>query len=306
MPVRGAGDAGRAARDDRAHLPSEVHGARGRQAARRAPRLGRAAGVRLARGEPDPGRLARLGQGAPRPGRAARGHVARRVARPAGVGRGAQEQRLRRLRARRSARTSTCGSATSSASTALRRAVRRRSSTTTSRDEDRDGPPPVRLPEGAPGAARARRSPSGTTPSGRRRARSRSSCRTASSSRCCRSSASTTTRGGSTRPCTRSPRGDGHQRHPRHDALLPAQPRRPLRDDARVRPRPLRAPGRRGARAHAARARRVARPARVAEPDVGEPRRPLAAVLARLLPAAAGDLPGRARRLGRRAAGTAR
>ena len=39
------------------------------------------------------------------------------VARPAGVGRGAQEQRLRRPSSRRSARTSTCGSATSSAST---------------------------------------------------------------------------------------------------------------------------------------------------------------------------------------------
>ncbi len=62
-------------------------------------------------------------------------------------------------------------------------------------------------------------------------------------------------------------------------------PRRPLRDDARVRARPLRAPGRPGARALAARARRLARHARVAEPHVGEPRRPLAAVLAALLPA---------------------
>ena len=45
------------------------------------------------------------------------------------------------------------------------------------------------------------------------------------------------------------------------------------------------------ARADAARARRLARPARVAEPHVGEPRRALAAVLALLLPAAPGALP---------------
>ena len=49
-----------------------------------------------------------------------------------------------------------------------------------------------------------------------------------------------------------------------------------------------------------ARTRRLARPARVAEPHVGEPRRPLAAVLALLLPAPAGALPGGARRRGRR------
>ena len=47
----------------------------------------------------------------------------------------------------------------------------------------------------------------------------------------------------------------------------------------------------RGARAHAARLGRLARPARVAEPHVGEPRRPQPAVLARLLRARAGALP---------------
>ena len=80
----------------------------------------------------------------------------------------------------------------------------------------------------------------------------------------------------------------GHDRHPNHDALLHRAPRRALRDDARVRPRPVRAPGRRDARAQPARSRRLAGHARVAEPHVGEPRRPLAAVLAPLLPAPAG------------------
>ena len=52
--------------------------------------------------------------------------------------------------------------------------------------------------------------------------------------------------------------------------------------------------------------RRLARHARVAEPDVGEPRRPLAAVLAPLLPAAPGAVPGGARRATTSSAGTAR
>src|SRR5439155_10727281 len=62
-----------------------------------------------------------------------------------------------------------------------------------------------------------------------------------------------------------------------------------------------RASDRPGARTFAARARNLARHARVAEQDVGEPRRPLAAVLALLLPAPRGALSGRAARLQRRA-----
>ena len=53
---------------------------------------------------------------------------------------------------------------------------------------------------------------------------------------------------------------------------------------ARVRPRPLRAPGRPRPRAHAARRRRLERLARVAEPAVGEHGRPLGRLLA-LVPA---------------------
>src|SRR5262249_58705498 len=93
----------------------------------------------------------------------------------------------------------------------------------------------------------------------------------------------------------------GDAGHSHHDALLRGEPRRAVRDDARVRARALRAPDRPAARALAARARHVARDARVAEPDVGEPRRPLAALLALLLPAPPGALPRRAARL-RRAA----
>ena len=93
-------------------------------------------------------------------------------------------------------------------------------------------------------------------------------------------------------------RDDGH---PADDALLRGQPRRPLRDDARVRARALRARRRARARADAARPRRVARAARVAEPHVGEHGRPQPPVLALLLPAAARAVPGGARR--RRARG---
>ena len=73
---------------------------------------------------------------------------------------------------------------------------------------------------------------------------------------------------------------------------FPDRPRRALRDDARVRSRALRASDRSCARALAARARRLARHARVAEPHVGEPRRALTAVLeARFFPRAPGAAP---------------
>ena len=90
--------------------------------------------------------------------------------------------------------------------------------------------------------------------------------------------------------------------HPHHDARAGGLARRALRRDARVRPRPVRGRRRSGVRAHAARARRVARPARVAVATVGEPRRPLAPVLELVLSAPAGDVP-RSARLGRRGDG---
>ena len=72
----------------------------------------------------------------------------------------------------------------------------------------------------------------------------------------------------------------------------PGRPRVGLVDAARGGPRPLRARHRRLADAHAARRRAVARDQRVAEPDLGEPRRPQPAVLDVLVRTIAGDVPG--------------
>ena len=81
-----------------------------------------------------------------------------------------------------------------------------------------------------------------------------------------------------------------------HDPVPAGRPRVGLVDAARGRPRALRARHRRLADADAARRRAVARRQRVAEPDVGEPRRPQPAVLDALVRATAGDVPGTARR----------
>ena len=62
--------------------------------------------------------------------------------------------------------------------------------------------------------------------------------------------------------------------HPADDELPRGQPARDPLVPARVRPRHLRAPGRPALHAHAARARRLGGVPRVAEPHVGEPRRP--------------------------------
>ena len=145
----------------------------------------------------------------------------------------------------------------------------------------------LRLPEGAPGAARQGGRRARRQRAARPRLRDRAAEGLRARGRCARSASPTTAwrLDPTVHPFAS---GTGIDRHPHHDALLHRAPRRPLRDDARVRARALRAPGRPGARAHAARARRLARHARVAEPHVGEPRRPVAAVLAPLLPAAAG------------------
>ena len=65
---------------------------------------------------------------------------------------------------------------------------------------------------------------------------------------------------------------------------------------ARIRARPVRERRRPGTRRLAARAAELARPARVAEPHVGEPRRAKPAVLAALLPVVRKVVPERARR----------
>src|SRR5207247_8455476 len=69
-----------------------------------------------------------------------------------------------------------------------------------------------------------------------------------------------------------------------------------LLDDARVRPRPLLAPAAAAPRAAADWRPLLTRHPRVAEPVVGEPRRPQRAVLAVLLPARAGGVPRAAAR----------
>ncbi len=110
-------------------------------------------------------------------------------------------------------------------------------------------PAHLRLPEGAPGAARQ---------GGRGARRQRAARRTTSRSSAQKvfelevvqaRSASTTTPGGSTRRCTRSRPAPAITDIRITTRYFSRAPRRPVRDDARVRPRPLRAPGRPGARA---------------------------------------------------------
>ena len=84
--------------------------------------------------------------------------------------------------------------------------------------------------------------------------------------------------------------GPGPRRRPDHDELPPGLAPLALLDDARVRPRPLQPPAARASRAAADRRAVLARDPRVAEPALGEPRRPQPPVLAALLPAPAGDV----------------
>ena len=76
----------------------------------------------------------------------------------------------------------------------------------------------------------------------------------------------------SDRPPVRDERGD--DRHPSHHALRRGRPEQPDGRHPRVRARLLRGRHRPGARAHSTLAGDVDEPARVAEPHVGEPRRP--------------------------------
>src|SRR5439155_216993 len=75
------------------------------------------------------------------------------------------------------------------------------------------------------------------------------------------------------------------------DELSPRDDEVVLLDDARIRARPLLAPAAASPGAPADRQRVLARHPRVAEPPLGEPRRPQPSVLAALLPACTGDVP---------------
>ena len=98
----------------------------------------------------------------------------------------------------------------------------------------------------------------------------------------------------------------GHAGHPPDDALQGRRHHVDLHGDARVRARPLRARRLALARADAALPRRLLGAARVAEPDVGEHRRPQPRVLELLLPVVPGGVPGGASATSTRSASTAR
>ena len=82
-------------------------------------------------------------------------------------------------------------------------------------------------------------------------------------------------------------------RRPPDDAVLPRQPRVGVVEPARGRARAVRARDRLEPDADAPRERPLAGDERVSEPHLGEPRRPLTAVLDALVPRAPGDVPGR-------------
>ena len=185
--------------------------------------FGRAARVRLVRGEPDPRRLARLGQGAPRPGRAARRDVARRVRSRNPVWVEARKNNDFASFLPVAAREPRPAQALHRVLRRRRRAVRRRARRLRARHEDGRGAPPLRLPQGAPGAARQGGRGARGEPDGRReRAFPLDAAEAVRARGRCARSASTTT-------CWRlDPTvhpfaiGHRHRRHPHHDSLLPA------------------------------------------------------------------------------------
>ncbi len=98
------------------------------------------------------------------------------------------------------------------------------------------------------------------------------------------------------RPDSASVRGHlRRRRHPPHHEVRRARPELPVHRDARGRARPVRVGREPVARPHADGRRSLLSAARVPEPPVGERRRALAPVLALVLPAAAGGVPGEVR-----------
>jgi hypothetical protein len=128
------------------------------------------------------------------------------------------------------------------------------------------------------GACSTVRPPTRRSSTGPTRTTASSSSRAA----CSATSASTSRRaaGQLHAPLLRRPRP--HRRAPHHAGLRLARARLSLLDDARGGARALRAGPRHGAPPHVPGPRAVARPARVAEPVLGERRRPLAGLLAAL------------------------
>ena len=277
----------RAAVHPRPDRPRSVHRRRGRAAARRGRAARRVAPVRLRRPEPRARDAARLGEGAARAVRAARRDDAAGRARAPRMGRGAPHERLRVV--------PPLPSDERRAEAALRRVLRvvgqpvhaapRR---LRARDADERGAGGVRgAAPGADGAGCRRARGRRVVPPRRLPAR------------------------GAARVRGERPPDDGLRRRgvaarpdrapvlhvvlepgrPPHDPLPARRPRVRLVDAARGGPRPLRPRDRRLVAPLAARRRAVARAQRVAEPDVGEPRRAQPAVLGALVRAAAGAFP---------------
>ena len=263
----------RAAADDaRPDRAREVRLRRHRRAARGSHRVRAAARLRLRRGVADPHDPPRLRQVAPRPGRARRrdDRRGRRGARR--LGEGARGQRLRPLPPPPRAR----GRAEAPLHRllrGLRRAVRRPPRRLRAGDEDGRGAGGLRRPEGGARAADRR------DRLGRRRRRVH--VRPVADRRAARLLAGHH-QALRLRRVVRAARPDrapvrrqlGHAGHPPDDALQGGRHHVDLHGDARVRARPLRARRLAVARADAALPRRLLGAARVAEPDVGEHRRP--------------------------------
>ena len=288
MPPKGAAARSRGLGDALRARPRALRLGRDRAAAGRGGAARGGARPRLRRREPDPRHAPRLGEGAPRAGRARRRLGARGREGARRLARGARGERLLGLPAGAPARARR-GAALGRADGAGRLALRRLPRRVRARDDDRRGEGRLRRAAAGADRDRARRGRAGgrLLPRGRLPGRAPAGVPRRDPPRL-------RLRGGRVparpdRPPLRHvvlPHG-----HPDDDALQADEPARALGRDARGWTR-ADLPGRRPrARALAAVRKRVARARRVAEPLVGEPRRPLAAVLARPLPGAAAALP---------------
>ena len=250
--------------------------------------MGRGAGLRLQRSGVRPRRPPRLRQARPRSARAHRRAVAHGRGRRPGLGGGSQGVRLGDVPAV-SREGDRAAQAVRPVLPARGRGLRPPARRLRARHEDGGGARGVRRAEGGPRPAhrrdrrasrrRRRLVPDRRLPDRRAEARGGQDPRGLRLHR-------RLVAARRDRPPVRQPVGDG--RHPADDEAPAEQPQLDLLLDARVRPRHLRVRRRSRLRAHAGGPRHVPRAPRVAEPHVGEPRRPQPAVLAALLPARAG------------------
>ena len=164
-----------------------------------------AARLRLVRGEPDSRHASRLGEGAQGAVRPARGDVALGVAREPCLGRRAPRTTTSRRSCLCSGRTSTCASATSTASS-RRRAVRRRARRLRARHEDGRGAAASSTTSRSTRRRSSRRSPKRAQVDEAREDVPDIDAQKIFELEVVRAFGFTPTRGGSTRRCTRSRR----------------------------------------------------------------------------------------------------